>query len=123
MKFLVLVALLSNVVLAGSVKGVRFNERSSQIEVDVQYGGGCGDHLWDLELVGGCLESLPVQCSALLTHVTDDTCEGLRFETLKFDLDEVGLDDNYYVGARISIFSASDRERNISYSLQLPSSL
>ncbi len=122
MKKLVFLAMLSGLVFGATIEDARFNTQTNQIELDVKYGGGCGEHLWDLE-VGMCLESFPVQCDVKLVHLTDDTCEGLRFETIKFDLAEVGLKNDYYVGASLSIFTVDYGRRSEAKYISLPRSL
>ena len=80
----------------------------TKLVLDVSHGGGCGEHLYDIEL-GGCFETFPVQCSAELIHVTDDICEALLYRTVEIDLAEKGLfSDGYFSGASLTITGDED---------------
>lgn len=60
-----------------------------RLTVDVQYGGGCRDHSWNMYFNGAILKSMPPQAILHLRHtVTDgpDPCRGMPMETLQFDL-------------------------------------
>ncbi len=85
---------------AAEVRGARID--GDKLLVDVSYGGGCGEHLFDLE-IGGCDEKMPVQCQAELVHVTDDVCEKSISRTVEFSLTEKGLDDSYFRNGRLTI--------------------
>lgn len=57
------------------------------LTLDVEYGGGCEDHEFDLVAWGGWLESFPVQVNLLLAHEDhDDACDALVASELRFDL-------------------------------------
>jgi hypothetical protein len=90
---------------SAQVKSARVE--GSKLLVDVVYGGGCGEHLFDLDM-GMCLESMPVQCFAKLIHVTDDFCEGLVHETVEFSLEEQGLTDSYFSNGSLTIEGDED---------------
>lgn len=67
----------------------RWEINGQTLTVEVQYGGGCRDHEWDMYFNGAVLKSLPPQAFLHLRHtVTDgpDPCRGMPTETLKFDL-------------------------------------
>lgn len=117
MKFLVF-ALFVTSLYSTEIKDARFNLKTGMIEVDVIYGGGCEDHLWDLE-VGSCMERMPVICHVKLVHVSYDTCEALIFETLEFDPADYKLNEEYYSGADLLIFSSAQR-KNKKFSITLP---
>ncbi len=86
------------------------------IELQVRYGGGCKEHRFELQM-GGCLESMPVQCAAQLVDLTkDDFCEAIVGDTLRFSLADYGLDNDYYSGASIRI----QGDNGSSFSLRLP---
>ncbi len=69
----------------GLVQGTRLY--GSILEVDVAYGGGCEEHIFDLFWDGSFLESFPVQAQLQLTHGGEpDFCEAFIMETLRFDL-------------------------------------
>ena len=55
--------------------------------MQVEYGGGCKDHLFALHLDGTFRESYPVQTGAMVSHnAQGDACDALVQETLTFDL-------------------------------------
>ncbi len=57
------------------------------LTLDVEYGGGCEDHEFDLVAWGGWLESFPVQVNVLLAHEDHgDACDALLTSELRFDL-------------------------------------
>ncbi len=59
----------------------------SVLELEVEYGGGCEDHVIDLVAWGGWLESFPVQVNVLLAHESnDDPCDALIQDERRFDL-------------------------------------
>jgi hypothetical protein len=72
------------------------------ITVRVSYAGGCEDHKISIE-IGSCLESYPVQCTAKIFDKTSDRCEAYITRNVIFSLEDLGLSDNYYDGASISI--------------------
>lgn len=90
---------------AAEIKAAKLDASKKNILVDVVYGGGCKKHVFTLD-VGGCLESMPVQCSAKLVHKTiggPDLCEALISETVVLSLKKYGLDDSYYAGGKLTI--------------------
>ncbi|MCB0282726.1 MAG: hypothetical protein KDF60_09125 [Calditrichaeota bacterium] len=57
------------------------------LSIDVQFGGGCEDHLFDMFTASAFLESNPVQADLKLVHNgLDDPCDALISKTVKFDL-------------------------------------
>jgi len=55
--------------------------------LEVEFGGGCRDHEFDLVAWGGWMESFPVQVNVQLAHEDfDDPCDALITKTLRFDL-------------------------------------
>lgn len=57
------------------------------LALDIEYGGGCEEHEFDLVVWGGWLESFPVQVSVLLAHEDHgDACDALLTSELRFDL-------------------------------------
>jgi hypothetical protein len=57
------------------------------LRLDVQYGGGCARHRFQVHLQDGFLESDPVQARLQLSHdAGGDMCRALVGETLQFDL-------------------------------------
>lgn len=59
----------------------------SHLTLEVEYAGGCGEHLFDLVAWNGWLESYPVQVGIVLVHDDrGDRCEALVREELVFDL-------------------------------------
>jgi hypothetical protein len=61
--------------------------RGDLLRLEVQYGGGCAQHHFQLHMKGGFLESEPVQARLQLAHdAGGDVCRALLGETLEFDL-------------------------------------
>lgn len=59
----------------------------STLTLEVEYAGGCREHLFDLVAWNGWLESYPVQVGVVLAHDDrGDACEALVREELVFDL-------------------------------------
>lgn len=59
----------------------------SLLRLEVEYSGGCREHLFDLVAWNGWLESYPVQVGVLLAHDDrGDACEALVTRQLTFDL-------------------------------------
>ncbi|MCX6118620.1 MAG: hypothetical protein NT027_13850 [Proteobacteria bacterium] len=99
---------------AAKIESGRYNAATKAIELDVAYGGGCGEHQFTLD-VGACAESMPVQCRAKLIHKTDDTCEAYIMKTISISLKSAKLDSEYYADAFLTITG----DQNSSVSLQL----
>jgi hypothetical protein len=91
------------------VKGARYNAATDSIDVDVAYGGGCEEHKFKLQM-GGCLESMPVQCTAYVVDVSakPDFCEAYIHQTVSFKLSDYGLKDDYFYRASIQINGAGN---------------
>jgi hypothetical protein len=91
------------------VQGARYNAATQSIDVDVAYGGGCEEHKFKLQM-GGCLESMPVQCSAKVIDVSakPDFCEAYIHQTISFKLTDYGLTDDYFEGASVRIEGANN---------------
>ena len=61
------------------------------LEVDVGYGGGCEEHVFELVWDGLVLETFPGQVNLRLTHDGNgDVCEAYIMPTLRFDLRPLG---------------------------------
>lgn len=59
----------------------------STLALEVEHGGGCARHEYELVAWGGWMESFPVQVNVLLAHEdNDDPCDGILRRTLLFDL-------------------------------------
>lgn len=97
-----------------TVNSARYNSATQSIEVDISYGGGCEEHKFELQ-IGGCLESMPVQCSATVVDVSKkpDFCEAYLSQTVSFKLSDYGLNDDYFQGASFSIRGAGDSKAYI----------
>lgn len=67
------------------------------LEVDVTYGGGCGNHDLDAVAYTGWMESNPVQIGVAVTHdARGDVCKAAIQRTLRFDLEPL---KDAYLGA------------------------
>ena len=55
--------------------------------VDVSYSGGCADHEWQICWDGTTQDISPPEVSLHIGHNSNgDTCEGIRTESLEFDI-------------------------------------
>lgn len=96
--------------------------RSMQVKgdtliVEVQYGGGCQPHTFDLYTNGGWLKSLPPKATVWLEHTTPepDPCRALISETLKFNIKPL----RYAGQPRVTVlFRGSDLTATYIYSQQ-----
>lgn len=80
--------------------------------VDVNYGGGCKDHVFTMSTNGAYMKSLPPQMMLWLEHESnDDMCRAMIHTTLKFDLRSV----RYQGGEEVVLIINEDRERRVSY--------
>jgi len=106
---------------AAVVKAAKMDDAKANILIEVTYAGGCGRHDFSLQ-VGGCLESLPVQCTVELIHKTDDMCEAFVRETIAISLAESGLTDRYFERAFLTIVGdkAWNTDKRSSANVRLP---
>lgn len=74
---------------AAQVLGGRYDASKDQVQLDVRYGGGCGEHTFTVVYDEVCLETFPMQTGATLIHTTDDNCEAIQEKTIAFDLNEL----------------------------------
>lgn len=99
-----------------NIQNGRYNAETKAIEINVQYGGGCKEHKFQLQM-GFCVKTYPLQCNAkLIDLTTDDYCEAFISRTVSISIHEAGLDDRYYTGASIKIQGAG----NSNVSITLP---
>ena len=66
--------------------------RENTLTIDLQHGGGCAEHEYELFMSpGGFLESFPVQANLYLRHnANGDVCRALIRKELTFDLTPIG---------------------------------
>lgn len=100
---------------AVEVVSAKLDSSKENLIVTVRHGGGCGDHKYTL-VMGSCLETFPVQCSATIKHATNDMCEAYLTREATFSLSKNGLKDKYYAGASLRISG----DNNSSAALTLP---
>lgn len=113
---LAFLAVLTTQTFAATVESARIDKSGKNLLIEVSYAGGCQEHKFELS-VGGCLESFPLQCSAILVDKTvGDSCEGLMFEEVSISLKKAGLTDDYFAGAYLTISG----DRNSKANVQLP---
>ena len=77
----------------------------NKIVLDVRYGGGCKKHEFSIA-IGGCFESLPVQCQAKLVHNVvngPDFCEAIVSDTAEIPFSDVGIEGSYFAGGSLAI--------------------
>lgn len=70
------------------LKGASFIKKNNQLIVDINYSGGCIQHLFSLEWDGLSLESNPPQYNFILVDLSDyDPCRAILPTQLRFDID------------------------------------
>jgi len=71
------------------------------LEIELQYGGGCGDT--EFQLVGAeeVMESFPEQRNIRLSFKDEDNCEALVTKTLSYDLTSTRVGDSGTVILRL----------------------
>jgi hypothetical protein len=67
--------------------GAKVNGR--YLDVEVEYGGGCGNADFDLVWNGALMKSMPPKVSMMLVFKDEDYCKALVKKTLRFDLQSV----------------------------------
>ena len=103
-----LVFLISLPASAALIQGGSVDLEKGVILLEVSYSGGCKDHEFSLQ-IGGCLESMPAQCSAKLIHKRNgDFCEMYINRTIEISLEDAELNDPYYSGASLGITGDAD---------------
>ncbi|MCM2324036.1 MAG: hypothetical protein NDJ90_12320 [Oligoflexia bacterium] len=110
-----LICLFGMSAFGAEVKSARLDAQKQNILIDVVYGGGCGEHEFSLKMVGGCLETYPVRCTAELVERTNDMCEALIADTVVISLEKYGLNDSYFERATLKIVGGGS-----SATVQLP---
>jgi hypothetical protein len=88
MRSLLTLIFLTQSALAAQVLHAQYDRDSHSAVIDVVYGGGCGDHQFDLKIVPLCLESYPSQANAQLIHHSNDPCEALIQKRIHLDLSQ-----------------------------------
>ena len=97
---------------AAQVLKVKLDSSKKNLLIDVRYGGGCKKHEFSLK-VGGCAESMPVQCRVKLMHNSNgDFCEAIKFETVVISLKDAGVVGSYYNRAFLTILGDIDPQTN-----------
>lgn len=70
-----------------SINKMRIDESEDIVIFEVSYGGGCGEHQFQLYSTEGVLYSNPPGCLVYLSHdANGDYCEALITETISFSL-------------------------------------
>jgi hypothetical protein len=70
-----------------SINKMRVDESEDIVTFEVSYGGGCGEHQFQLYSTEGVLYSNPPGCLVYLSHdANGDYCEALITETISFSL-------------------------------------
>jgi hypothetical protein len=114
MKLIISLALLlvTQSSFAAQVLRAKLDSAKKNILIDVRYSGGCKKHDFSLK-VGGCAESMPVQCRVKLMHNSNgDFCEAIKFETVVISLKDAGAVGSYYKGAFLTIIGDIDSQTN-----------
>ncbi len=72
--------------------------KGDKLLVEVRYGGGCGQHSFQLDWDGAVIKTIPPQVVLKLTHnAHGDPCKALRREWLQFDLSVILDNPSQYV--------------------------
>ncbi|MCK4632261.1 MAG: hypothetical protein KAT79_03260 [candidate division Zixibacteria bacterium] len=72
-----------------TLKQVGWDDDGSLV-ITVSYGGGCGNHYWQLYMSpSSFFESFPVQANLYLYHYDDDPCKALVTTTVRFDISPI----------------------------------
>lgn len=102
------VVLMTSTTFGAAVRNARLDATGENVLVDVVYGGGCGPHDFSLKL-RGCLESMPVQCTAdLIEDAHGDGCEAMISRTAVLSLKKNKLVGDYFKGASLRILGDVD---------------
>ncbi|MEZ4414341.1 MAG: hypothetical protein R3E10_01160 [Gemmatimonadota bacterium] len=74
------------------VQIVRTRLEGDVLHLDIEYGGGCAEHRFQLVAAGSFQESDPVQMQAFLAHDDgDDPCDALLTSSLRFSLEPIAV--------------------------------
>lgn len=92
---------------SATVRSASIDPSGTNLLLTVSYGGGCGQHEFELK-IGMCFETMPVKCGAELLHRTNDNCEALLTRTIEIPLAKYNLHDPYFQGGSLTIFGAPD---------------
>ncbi len=78
------------------------NLNGDVLELLVQYGGGCEDHMWKLITNGAYAKSMPPQITLSLEHnANGDMCRALLRDTLEFNLNEIRYPGSFNLMVKI----------------------
>lgn len=115
--FFFLTAMTLNTAWGGlvNIQDGKYNAELKAIELDVQYGGGCEEHQFYLE-IDRCAESYPVQCHnvQLIDKNQTDHCRSIVNKKVILTLEETGLNKGYYNGASLIIYGSGGGKAHIS---------
>jgi hypothetical protein len=104
----IILALCSFSSFAATVHRANIDASGKNILISISYAGGCKKHTFSLKM-GGCLESFPVQCSAVLVDKGNgDPCEAIVSQTIAMNIAKYRLDESYYAGGSLTITGDRD---------------
>jgi len=110
----------SSLTFAVKITNAHFDVLTKKIELEVEYSGGCGEHMWGLT-VDKCLTiKKKLSCDVVLLHVADDPCELLHQGFVGFSLEEANLSDDKYSGAELRLFSEEFSKEEDIIKINLP---
>ncbi len=96
MKTLLLsVLLISNSAFAAFVQSAKLDRSLQNLLVTVSYSGGCAEHKFELSGIS-CSRSMPAKCVTEIKDITEvpDYCEAFITKTVKFNLEQHGINGN-----------------------------
>jgi hypothetical protein len=82
------------------IKAVRVEK--NELIIDVEYGGGCSDHIFELFANSSIAKSDPPKRSIQIMHEdNDDKCKALVYKTIRFQISELAYTQQ--VGSKIKL--------------------
>ncbi len=90
---------------------------NDEIQVSVEYVGGCGEQTYQLLTHGRYAESIPVQLQVLLSFENNDSCNAVIQEDICFDLKELSThyEQSYQDSEGTIIIRLQEYENELSY--------
>jgi len=111
--------LASGSAMAADVLGARVNATKGTLEVDVGYGGGCGNKKFDLEVSHMWGYSDPMRGNATIVESGMDACEAYLRKTLVFSLRDYGLAKPNLRAASLTIRGDNDTSAEVTLPYEL----
>ncbi|RZA05697.1 MAG: hypothetical protein EOP11_12250 [Proteobacteria bacterium] len=117
--FSVLAAFASLSANAAEVRGARVNANDATLQVDISYGGGCGNKSFKLEVSPEWAYTSPTQGTARIIESGFDACEAIVSKTLSFSLKAEGLARPSLRAATLTIYGEDDSSAEVTLPYEL----